>query len=50
MRSCARSDLKHDAIAERFRSDKTRTVSFLKGLKNKPLTLIHKESLKINIF
>ena len=51
MTRSALSDIKHDAIAERFKSVKARTASFLNGLKSKPLhTLIGKESLKINVF
>ena len=47
----ALSDLKHEAIAECFKSDKARTASFLNGLKNKSLnTLIRKEISKINVF
>ena len=43
-------DLKHNAIAECFRSDKARTASFFNGLKNKSLhTLIREESLKIYV-
>ena len=43
-------DIKHEAIAECFKSDKARTASFLNGLKNKPLiTLIREESLKIKL-
>ena len=30
--------LKHEAIAECFRSDKAHTARFLNGLKNKPLS------------
>ena len=44
-------DIKHEEIAECFRSHKARIASFLNGLKNKPLnTLIREESLKINVF
>ena len=42
--------MRHEAIAERFRSDKAHTASFLNGLKNKPLkTLIREEGLKIYV-
>ena len=42
------SDIKHEAIAESFRSDKAPTASVLNDLKNKALnTLIREESLKI---
>ena len=47
----ALSDIKHEAIAECFSSNKARTARFLNSLKNKSFNMpIHKESLKINVF
>ena len=44
-------DLKHEAIAECFTSDKARTRSFLNVLYNSSLnTLIRQESLEIYVF
>ena len=43
-------DLKHEAIAECFRSDKARTARFFNGSNNKPLnTPIREESVKIDV-
>ena len=43
--------LKHEEIAKCFTSDEASYGEFLNDLENKPLnTLIHKESLKINVF
>ena len=47
----ALSDIKHEAEAECFGSDKARTVSFLNGLKNETFyTLIPYVSLAISVF
>ena len=50
MSRSALSDIEHKVIAECFRSDKAHTVSFLNGLKNKPLNMLICKGLKINIF
>ena len=43
-------DLKHEAIAKCFRSDKACTASFLNVLQNPSLnTLIHEKSLEIYV-
>ena len=44
-------DSKHEATTECFTSSKARPASFLNDFKNEPFhTLIHEESLKINVF